>query len=168
MRWLRYSHMAERLIEMKAYLAWPVKIKGCGIDEEMHLTLKYIGALDNLVSGSYTEDQVPGIVADNIADLIAGLDTNLDLCHCVAQRQTRLNKYTEAIILLTVPVIVAALRAAVDDLAPNDYGYWQPHLTFPKGFPDTRHIVRDHTLAELAHSYGPLTLYVDKKPYRTY
>lgn len=150
---------------IKAYLAWPIKLNTASepifktID--VHLTLKYIGALDVTAE----------VLADNVADCIAGIETPLDLDECVVKYGTyRINPQTLALLLRTMPVEAAALRSAVDHLASDDYPFWQPHITLPSelGATNAKRLSFASNLGEIISDIGPLTLYVDKKPYRTY
>jgi 2'-5' RNA ligase len=142
------------------YLAWPMKLKiRSGGLKHVHLTLKYIGQLD----------VAPDTLSENIIDSIKGISTKLDLSFCVISEKYEINPKTLAIILETMPVNLATIRNAVEHLASNDYAFW-PHITLPRGIlaDEARELIMKKNTDDLLVEIGDLTLYVDKKPYRTF
>lgn len=130
----------------KSFLAWPVRL--LGVDEELHVTLKYLGDTR--------------VVLTDMQLRLYHTETRIDIARCGWSPET-FGPGVPVLELFGLPEHANACRALVNDLRPDDYPKWRPHISFSSTL--TRDYAAQHKPKRIVLETGPLIWYVDKKPY---
>lgn len=136
----------------KAYLAWPVKLRG--IDKELHVTCKYLGTAEYTVEG--------------IRARLEDIDTSVIIEAWHANVFNNFGHVTYVLIIDRGSARFRSCHIALASLSKSDYKF-NPHITLDQ---ETWTLFKDHlkilTPENTIEHIGALTLYVDKIPTETF